>query len=81
MITSAENSTPTTKTPARGSTEVELRHGAYVAAVTLRGAALRSLRHEGRNLVVPFEPGKAIPDYRRVICAPWPNRLAVGRYS
>ena len=88
MITSAENSTPTSKTPARGSTEFELgntefelRHGAYVAAVTLRGAALRSLRHEGRDLVVPFAPGKTIPDYRGVICAPWPNRLADGRYS
>ena len=54
MITSSKNSTPSTKTRVRGSTEFELRHGAYVAAVTLRGAALRSLRHEGRDLVVPF---------------------------
>lgn len=33
MIMSAENSTPTSKTPARGNTEFELRHGAYEAAV------------------------------------------------
>lgn len=80
MITSSENSTPTTNSQVRGSTEFELRHGAYVAAVTLRGAALRSLRHEGRNLVVPFGPGDTATDYRGVICAPWPNRLADGHY-
>ncbi|WP_457972937.1 aldose 1-epimerase family protein [Arthrobacter sp. D1-17] len=81
MTTSTVKGTPATKTAAQGRTEFELRHGGYVAAVTLRGAALRSLRHGGRNLVVPFEPGIAIPDYRGVICAPWPNRLAGGRYS
>ena len=80
MITSSEKSVPAAD-PAQGSTEIELRHGAYAAGVTLRGAALRNLRHEGRNLVVPSEPGYAIPDYRGVICAPWPNRLASGRYS
>jgi len=29
---------------------------------------------------VPFEPASQIPDFRGVICAPWPNRLADGRY-
>lgn len=81
MIASTEKSMSAIMTPAQGSTQFELRHGDYVAAVTLQGAALRSLRHGGRNLVVPFEPGIAIPDYRGVICAPWPNRLADGRYS
>lgn len=80
MIMSSEKSAPATE-PAQGSTEFELRHGAYEAAVTLRGAALRSLSHAGRDLVVPFESGNSIPDYRGVICAPWPNRLANGRYS
>lgn len=60
--------------------EVELRSGDYHAFVTLRGAALRILRMGGRDLVVPFEPDGGIPDYRGVICAPWPNRLADGRY-
>ena len=29
---------------------------------------------------MPFEPASQIPDFRGVICAPWPNRLADGRY-
>lgn len=86
MITASGKSVPPARVeaagvPAENSTECELHHGGYAAVVTLQGAALRSLRHEGRNLVVPFEPGIAIPDYRGVICAPWPNRLADGRYS
>lgn len=86
MITASEKNTPSVRVeadgvPAGNSMEFELHHGAYVAVVTLQGAALRSLRHEGRDLVVPFEPGAAIPDYRGVMCAPWPNRLADGRYS
>jgi aldose 1-epimerase len=38
---------PTTKMPVQGTTEFELRNGGYVGVVTLRGAALRSLRYEG----------------------------------
>lgn len=62
-------------------TEVHLAHGPYSAVVTLRGGALRELRHNGRNLVVGFGPEGAVPDYRGVICAPWPNRLADGTYT
>ena len=31
--------------------------------------------------MVTFGPDGEIPDYRGVICAPWPNRLADGTYS
>ncbi|NUT71073.1 aldose 1-epimerase family protein [Pseudarthrobacter sp. C4D7] len=62
-------------------TEVHLAHGPYSAVVTLRGGALRELRHGGRDLVVGFGPEGAVPDYRGVICAPWPNRLADGTYA
>lgn len=55
--------------------------GPYTALITQRGGALRSLRHRGRDLVVGFGADGPIPDYRGVICAPWPNRLADGRYS
>lgn len=55
--------------------------GPYTAAVTSRGGALRELRYNGRDLVVPFAPEGSIPDYRGVICAPWPNRLAEGTYQ
>ncbi|NUP58764.1 MAG: galactose mutarotase, partial [Pseudarthrobacter sp.] len=62
-------------------TEVHLAHGPYSAIVTLRGGALRELRHGERDLVVGFGPDGAVPDYRGVVCAPWPNRLADGTYS
>ena len=61
-------------------TEVDLTHGPYSAVVTARGGALRELRHGDRDLVVGFGPDGGVPDYRGVICAPWPNRLADGTY-
>lgn len=62
-------------------TEHNIEFGPYSAIITARGGALRELRHQGRDLVVSFGAEGAIPDYRGVICAPWPNRLADGRYS
>jgi len=62
-------------------TEVHLTHGRYSAVVTVRGGALRELRFGDRNLVVGFGSEGAVPDYRGVICAPWPNRLADGTYT
>ncbi|MCA4131228.1 aldose 1-epimerase family protein [Arthrobacter sp. M4] len=60
---------------------VDIQCGPYTARVTTLGGALRSLRFDGRDLVVPFDDDSMIPDYRGVICAPWPNRLADGRYG
>ena len=51
----------------RGALEYELRAGGYTAVVTARGAALRTLALRGRDLVVPFDAGAPIPDYRGVI--------------
>ena len=62
-------------------TEYEIRAGEYSAVITTRAAALRRLRHGERDLVVPFPAGGPIPDYRGVIAAPWPNRIADGRYT
>jgi aldose 1-epimerase len=61
--------------------EYEIRAGGYVAFITARGAALRQLLHRGRDLVVPFPEGGPIPDFRGIIAAPWPNRIADGTYS
>ncbi|WP_422934491.1 aldose 1-epimerase family protein [Sinomonas sp. P47F7] len=61
--------------------EFELRSGDYAAVVTAHAAALRKLTFQGRDLVVPFAEGGPIPDYRGIIAAPWPNRLADGRYT
>jgi aldose 1-epimerase len=63
------------------STEFTLSAGGYTAVVTARSAALRVLQFEGRDLVVPFPQGGPIPDYRGIIAAPWPNRIADGKYE
>ncbi|MDQ4502899.1 aldose 1-epimerase family protein [Sinomonas sp. ASV322] len=60
---------------------VTIRAGAYTAVVAHRGGALASLQYEGRDLVLPFDPGSPVPDYRGIVAAPWPNRLANGRYT
>jgi aldose 1-epimerase len=62
-------------------TEHSIGFGPYSAIVTARGGALRELQYRGRHLVVSFGPEGGVPDYRGVICAPWPNRLADGTYS
>lgn len=58
-----------------------IQWGEYQARVTTRGGALRQLRYQGRDLVVPFGESGAVPDYRGVICAPWPNRITDGTYT
>lgn len=63
------------------STEFTLSAGGYTAVVTARAAALRVLRFDGRDLIVPFPAGGPIPDYRGIIAAPWPNRIADGKYT
>jgi aldose 1-epimerase len=62
-------------------TEHSIAFGPYSAIITARGGALRELQHQGRHLVVGFGPEGDIPDYRGVICAPWPNRLADGAFT
>ena len=63
------------------ATEHSISFGPYSAVITERSGALRELRHAGRDLVVSFGAEGPIPDYRGVVCAPWPNRIADGRYS
>lgn len=62
-------------------TEYGIRAGEYTAVITARGAALRELRHRGRDLIVPFPAGGPNADFRGVLVAPWPNRIPDGRYS
>ncbi len=61
--------------------EYRISSGEYSAVITARAAALRELRHRERDLVVPFPAGGPIPDFRGIIAAPWPNRIADGRYT
>lgn len=62
-------------------TEFKIRAGEYTAAITTQAGALRELRHQGRDLIVPFLESGPIPDFRGIIAAPWPNRIADGRYT
>lgn len=61
-------------------TSFMLAAGGYTALVDTFSATLCSLEYEGRPLVVAHTPGVANVDYRGVVCAPWPNRLADGQY-
>lgn len=61
--------------------EFRLVSGDYSASVVQRGGALRQLTFQGRDLVVPFDTEAPIPDYRGIIAAPWPNRIADGKYT
>ena len=62
-------------------TPIALRAGGYAADVATIGATLRALRHDGRDLVVPFAEDEVRPLYRGVTLVPWPNRVVDGRYA
>lgn len=57
-----------------------LRLGDCTATVTEVGGGLRELRVRGRHLVLPFGDGQPRPLYRGAVLAPWPNRVADGRW-
>jgi aldose 1-epimerase len=57
-----------------------LRTDRAEAVVTEVGGALRSLRVDGRDLVVGFDADAVRPVYRGSILAPWPNRVGDGRW-
>jgi aldose 1-epimerase len=64
----------------RGGAAYALRHGDYAAVVTEVGGGLRSLTHSGRDLVLSYDADEVRPRYFGALLAPWPNRLADGRY-
>lgn len=66
--------------PASGRQLSISAHG-YEAVIASVGASLRILRHEGRDLVVPFDADEVRPAYRGATLAPWPNRVIDGRYT
>ena len=68
------------RTPLSG-TQYTLRACDYEAVVASVGASLRTLRHGGRDLVVPFDIDEVRPGYRGAVLAPWPNRVVDGRYT
>ena len=66
--------------PVTGS-GTSLRHGPYEAELAGVGASLRVLRHDGRDLVRPFEADAVRPVFSGALLAPWPNRIVDGRYA
>ncbi|MFS2242335.1 aldose 1-epimerase family protein [Microbacterium sp. OR16] len=66
--------------PASGRQLSIAGHG-YAAVIASVGASLRTLTHEGRDLVVPFDADEVRPNYRGATLAPWPNRVVDGRYA
>lgn len=65
----------------RSGEQFTLASGRYRATIAAVGATLRSLECEDRALVVPFEADEVRPQSRGALLAPWPNRIADGRYT
>jgi aldose 1-epimerase len=89
-VTTTPEASPTeTPAPVTGAAAVVpvsgvrtvLEHGGYRAEIAGVGATLRSLTHDGRDLVVPFRLDEVRPLYRGAILAPWPNRVVDGAWD
>lgn len=70
----------TDSTPLSG-TQYTLQHGPYTACVASVGATLRYFRHDGRDLVVPYDAEEIRPSFRGAVLVPWPNRVVDGKYT
>ena len=70
---------PRMRTP-RSGTRIDLRSDGTMVSIASIGASLRSLRTDGRDLVVPFDADAIRPGFRGATLAPWPNRVIDGRY-
>ncbi|MQA95791.1 MAG: aldose epimerase [Streptosporangiales bacterium] len=60
--------------------EFTIAAAGYRAVVTLRGAGLRELTYEGRDLILTHPAGQRPPGAAGQVLAPWPNRIDKGRY-
>jgi aldose 1-epimerase len=65
----------------RSGDQHTLRAHGYVAEIAGVGATLRALTFDGRDLIVPFGADELRPVMRGAVMAPWPNRIADGRYT
>jgi len=65
----------------RSGRQYTLRRGDLVAEVASIGASLRSLKAGDRDLVLPFDADEIRPLFRGCVLAPWPNRIAGGRWT
>lgn len=72
---------PAPATAPRSGRQFAIAAHGYTAEIASVGASLRTLRFEGRDLVVPFDADELRPGYRGATLAPWPNRVVDGRYA
>jgi aldose 1-epimerase len=61
--------------------QYEISAGAYRAVITEQGAALRELGLGDRPLILSHGADEVAPAAFGQLLAPWPNRIAGGRYS
>ncbi len=66
---------------AEGTTNVSLASGSSRADITTAGATLCALVLDGVAVLDGFAPGEIAPSGAGQVLAPWPNRLADGRYE
>jgi aldose 1-epimerase len=71
---------PMRTTPPSGE-QYRITHGDAEAEVTQVGGTLRSFSVGGVPLIDGFDVGSRATDGRGQVLAPWPNRIAEGRYS
>lgn len=61
---------------------IDLRAGDYEARVATQGATLVHLRHDGRDVVVPFDAETTMPEgWQGRTLVPWPNRIKHSTYT
>lgn len=61
---------------------IDLEAGSYQARVATSGAMLVHLRHEGRDLVIPFDAERTLPaGWQGKTLVPWPNRIKGAAYT
>lgn len=61
---------------------IHLEAGGYRATIATAGATLVSLARDGYDLVASFDPATSVGEaYEGRTLAPWPNRIADGRYT
>jgi aldose 1-epimerase len=61
--------------------QFEIAHGEHRATVVEVGGAVRTYAVEGRDVLEPFDVGAMADGAHGAVLAPWPNRLADGRYT
>lgn len=68
-------------TPLPSGTQHHLHHGDQEAVIAEVGASLRLYRSGGHDVVRPYDEDVLTPAFSGALLAPWPNRLADGRYG